>query len=183
MRQVTLFFLASLVACQQMPVTDESSPNYLPPSGSLLVLNQDISVPPNQAGVYLQYGKIVPEKLINSYEANCKFEVRNVASNYRKVSPDEFVITKAQRETEVVLSQPIQYASVRIGIGMGVGMDGGPMAEIYTTTYYLHSTKQPQVLYLTCQHWDEPTFGHYLKLDQIRQALGDIMTIRIAGNN
>lgn len=175
MRQLMLYsLLLCLVACQPLVVKDASSPYYLPPLGSMLVLNRQITIPPNSLSVYLQYGKILSAKDVDAYQANCKFELRNFSETERQVAPDQFEITKIQRTTDIVLYRPMTVAM------LGMMSDGdAPMAEIYSTTFYLHSPSQPQVLYLTCQHWDEPTTGNHLNLNQIHQALGDIMRIEV----
>lgn len=178
-----LLLCVLLTACtsltgNQSRLPDESSPYYLPPLGSQLRLNRDITIAPNSLSVYLQYGKIMASRDIDAYQPNCKFELRDILERPQHVVVDQFEIYRIQRTSEVVLTKPIVVAALRM---MSDG--DGPMAEIYSTTFYLRSLKQPQVLYLTCQHWDEPGTGFHLNLKQIRQALGDIMTIEIAPNH
>ena len=179
MRQCMLYVLVGwLTACQSLAEQDESSSHYLPSLGSRLILNREITIPPNRLSVYLQYGKILPSRDIDAYRPNCKFELRDIFEYAQHITPDQFEIYKIQRDSELVLSQPITVAA------LGRMSDGdAPMAEIYSTTFYLRSPKQPQVLYLTCQHWDDPSTGSHLNMKQVRKALGDIMSLEIRQRN
>ena len=179
MRQCMLSVVALwLTACQPLALQDEISPHYLPPLGSRLILNRGITIPPNQLSVYLQYGKILPSRDVDAYQPNCKFELRDIFEYAQHITPDQFEIYKIQRDSQLVLSQPITIAT------LGRMSEGdAPMAEIYSTTFYLRSPKQPQVLYLTCQHWDDPSTGSHLNIKQIRKTLGDIMSLEIRQRN
>ena len=179
MRQCMLSVVALwLTACQPLALQDEISPHYLPPLGSRLILNRGITIPPNQLSVYLQHGKILPSRDVDAYQPNCKFELRDIFEYAQHITPDQFEIYKIQRDSQLVLSQPITIAT------LGRMSDGdAPMAEIYSTTFYLRSPKQPQVLYLTCQHWDDPSTGSHLNIKQIRKTLGDIMSLEIRQRN
>lgn len=163
-----------LISCQDFSVRDENSPYYKPPIGSSFVLNRDIDIPPNEVSVYLQYGKIILEKDIQVREANCKFEVRDLLPMSQTVRADTFEITRIQLTTDYVAFGRMIVASV-----MNSDSDA-PIAEVYAATYYLKSPIQPNVRYLTCQHWEIPGSGNHLSVAQIREALGNIITLKIS---
>ena len=170
---LALLLIITASACQGIQSRDEHSPYYQPGPGSLLILNTAVEIPPNQASIYLQYGKVVREKDIQVREANCKFEVRDVLPVAQTIQNDTFVIQRVQLQNQFVAYDRVIVASAM------EAQFGSPVAEVYTTTYYLKSEKQPQVLYLTCQHWEVVGDGNHLSIEEIRQALGVMMTLDV----
>ena len=166
--------VAGLTGCQQMPLENENSPYYTPPIGSLLILHKEFTIQPNQVSVYLQNGGIVHKSQIDQYYANCKFEVKTIKTTAQFIVPDTFEIVKIRLDYNLVLYNKVIVASRVVLSG-----SASATAEVFSTTYYLRSAKQPNVLYLTCEHWEDPADGAHLTLAQIRQTLGDIMTIQI----
>lgn len=173
-RLILIVSTSGVISCQQLPTPNENSPYFTPPDGSTLTLNKKLSIPPCHAGVYLQYGKVVEKSLINVRYANCKFEVKDVKETPQTVIPDIFEIYKTGLDTEIVLYKNALVASIFSFSG-----SASPIAEVYLTTWYLRSTNQTNVLYLSCEHWEDPANGVYLTVTQIRQVLGDIMTLQI----
>lgn len=181
MKHLPLLALALLAACQTGRYDgDESSPHYLVPAGSRVVLHRDLTIPANQVGVYLQGGRLVPFADVNQYHPHCKFEVRTLTDNPRTVRADAFTVTRATQEQLKSVRAPLQVAGVGIGLAMGGDADGGPSPEVYATRLTLASERQPDVLRLTCGHWEVPTpTTVHLTISQIRKTLGDIMSLRI----
>jgi hypothetical protein len=176
--------LATLTACQSARyIGDESSPYYVVPVGSRLVLNRDLTIPANQVGVYLQGGQLVSYRDVNQYHPHCKFEVRTLTDAPRTVRADEFMVMRATQQQLPSVRAPIQVAGAGIHIGIGIGggsQDGGPSPEAYATRLVLKSERQPDVLRLTCGHWDMPNpYAVHLSISQIRKTLGDVMSLRI----
>lgn len=174
-RSLLFIILVSMssFACQNIHSKDERSPYFRPLPGSILILNQDIEIPPDSASTYLQFGQIVREKDIQVREPNCKFEVRDVLPASQTIHSDRFEIKRIQLHTDFVAYSRIISASA-------ISEDtGSPLAEIYATTYYLHSANQPQVLFMTCQHWEIPGDGNHLSIAEIRQTLGELMTLKL----
>ncbi len=141
--------------------------------GWQLTLNQNLTIPGQSAGVYLQYGKIVDEAEKDQYYANCRLEVRDPHDEPQTVKADTFTVDRVKwTEDDVSLYTP-QYASIHIISA------GGATADAYTTTLYLHSDRQPDVTQLICKHWEDPTgFAEHLSVKQIRDTLGEIFTLQ-----
>ncbi len=169
-----VFVLFCNIACQSLYKNVESY-IYQLPVGSVLILHQSINIPPHQTGIYFQYGTIQTYRNIEVYEANCKFEVRDLVGEMQMIDPDQFEIYKVQQESESVGLDLMQFAS-RVSIYSG----GGATAEVYATVLYLRSRRQPNVLKLTCEHWDDPALGDDLKITQLMAALGDYLSVEIA---
>jgi hypothetical protein len=173
MRTILLLLSLTLVAgCQYVPPRDIGSPFFSPPAGSQLRLTRPLTIPANDAGVFIQYGK--PQYSVwqpDRYYPSCDFELRTRSSHERVVEPDTFTVTRTVRETENVMLAPAIVASHDTG-------NGAPH-ENYMTILYLHSDKQPDVFRMTCQHWEDPSDAQHLTIKQIRQALGDLFTLTL----
>ena len=183
MRQWVLILFVLLAACQTPPEQGEQAPAYLAITpGSELILNQPLSIMPNSVSVYLQYGKLMGYRELDRYYANCKFELYSMSESMREVKPDRFLVARVTTEEEIVSREMPRLAGKGIGIGIHFGNgDGGPTAVIYTVVIYLQSAEQPDVFRLSCQHWDDPAWGDQLTLEDVRKALGNVFTLKIAG--
>jgi len=165
---IGLISAALLAACDNSQrLKDEDSPYYSISIGSTFTLNREITIQPDQTSVYLQYGKIELVRNIDFYKPHCKFELYTISEQSRVVNPDTFVVTRIVDEREDVAAKLPDYA------GLGMAFDTGPVNLTYSTTMYLESKKQPDVFRMTCKHWDWPSMGEYLSINEMRQALGD----------
>src|SRR4030065_2927260 len=93
MRIIALLPLCLLLsACQTAGPLDENSPFHLLPSGSRLVLKQELTIPAHSAGVLLQGGRVVSDKDLNQYHPHCRLEVHDVRATAQTGTADEFVV-------------------------------------------------------------------------------------------
>ncbi len=146
------------------------------PIGSVLTLNQKLHIPPGKTGIYIQAGQVMERPSVNEYLPNCRFEVSSLNnSTFTVVDEDKFEVYKVMFDSELVSSERIMYAALEL-ISYGASL----MADIRTTEFFLKSVKQPDVLRLRCGHWEDPSDAFYLNLDQVTQALGDVITIDLA---
>ena len=159
--------------CQQYTVKDENNWFYSIKPGAVITLKQTLDIAPNQVAVYLQHGDKVAANAVDLYDTHCKFEIRTIAESTRQVSPDNFMVTRVSDETEVVSLQGRMYASM--------GHDADVRQDInYTTTLYLSSDSQPDVLRLACMQQDSFYYLEtYPSITQMRKALGDVFEIQL----
>lgn len=174
-----------LAGCQGWYQGDETSPFFLPPVGSTLVLNQGLTVPPEKTSVYLQDGKVVESFWrVNVYYPYCKFELRTRRPNAQTVAPDDFIVTRVARYTSFT---PSARRDTRLASSAGMikvqvdGEDGGMTLLSYLTELYLRSDRQPDVYRVACQRWDYPATGEHLSIADVRRALGTLFALRLSG--
>jgi len=187
LRLIMLTAVALLSACMadydKKYQGDVDSPYYLVPVGSTLVQNQDVVIPPNQAGAYLQGGLILPLSQINQYHPFCKFEVLRVGETAQTVKADTYVIKKVVQEiSDSVDAGQIRLAALSGGIGILAGDRDGASALTFATRMYLRSNKQPDVFRLSCGQWAFPSTGQHVTIHQMRSVLGGVYTLRLASN-
>ena len=170
-----LFIAAFLAACDDSRVVgDEDSTFFSVPPGSTFTLNREITIQPHQTSVYLQNGEILLVRNVDFYRPHCKFELFTISEQARVVEPDTFVVTRIIDQREDVSTHWPLYASLSVMGG------NGPMHITYSTTMYLESQQQPDVLRMNCKQWDWINTGEFLSINQMRQALGDYFTLTLA---
>jgi hypothetical protein len=128
--------------------------------------------------VFLQAGQVLPFPQINQYHPFCKFEVYRVVDATQTVRADEFTVTKMVQTMEHSVRAPQQLAAMTV---VSSTADGGPSVQAFVTRLNLRSERQPEVLRLSCGHWDYPgqPTAVQLSIQQIRKALGGVMTLKI----
>lgn len=176
MRLLLVVSIVFLTACQSWHEPSETSPYYTIPVGSKLILNQPISISPGKASVYIQRGQIVPYNGRDTYYANCKFEVNTIRQIPQTIEPDEFVVDRVSQKIEV--NRFFAPGTMLAGIGSD---KSDVMSKFYSRLLYLRSSKQPDVLRISCGRWDYRPLSNHLTIQEIRGALGDMFTLRLSG--
>ena len=181
-RSYGLFFMLLLAACStenvRDGVKDEDSTFYAVPVGSVLVLNQELTISGNQVAIFVQNGEIKPEKDVDKYYQNCKFEIYTMSEQPRTVDSDSFEIIKVEDDIESSSLQKNTRLAVR-GNTLSFGMLDRSYVFNYATMMYLYSEKQKDVYRMTCQHWEDVRDDRHLSITQMRDAMGDIFTLKI----
>lgn len=176
-----VLIMAFLGGCAWQQQYGPESPYYLPPIGSQILVNKPVIVRADKASAWLQNGEVLIFKDIDVYYPNCKFELNIVVIADHTVEPGSFTITHAYHEERFVTRPAIRLA-MSFGFGLGgimAGGDGGSSPIPYATVFDLRSDTQPDVLRMTCMHWEDPTDARFLTLSEIRQTLGDYISIII----
>jgi hypothetical protein len=171
-------FSGFLFACAGTPYIPGPMAYEVVKPGSKLKLSQPLTIQPYKAGVRIQFGKAVNrDSEINSWRANCRFEVYKPLPTEQIIQPEEFAITRVSTKELLVAAEHIKLASLISVVGMS---DGGPNAEEMTTIFHLQSQTQPKVKQLYCQHYEKVDDSRHLMLDEIRQAVGNIFEFLLA---
>jgi hypothetical protein len=183
MRIIVLVSLAAaLAACQTAYQGNKSSPYYVVPAGTQLVLTQELRFDPDQLSVYVQEGRLLPLRAIQFYAPFCKFELLHRDTAARTVTPDQITIVGAfQHRNDGPYSRRdrrprTQLAATALSAQMGGGA-GSPLYS-YVTFMNLRSEKQPEIFRLACLRWAYPGMDEHLSIAEIRQTLNPVFTLR-----
>lgn len=173
MKQSVVLLLATLLsACQvgvgiRYPDQVTSDNQY---EITHFFLNKPFPIRADRASEYIQDGKITRYWNLSEYYPHCIFELRTVSDLARTVSPDTFNVTGIHRDRFMARNKrKIMLAS------LVQGGDGDNML-MSTTTYSLHSDKQPDVFRLSCQQLDEPYRARHVYNSEIVEVLGELFT-------
>jgi hypothetical protein len=160
--------LLLLTACQVLEDAGDARADRLP-RGTLLDLHQDLTVPPDQAGAFIQGARIGDRY---RYDAVCRLETRTVAATFRTVMADRFTVERVRQEWE-------RFSKRESGLRrVGLFDRDGPALLRLTTILYLHSDRQPDVFRLVCGHLqDSAQQPRHLTTAEIRAVLAPVMTL------
>ncbi len=169
-----------LVGCGQM-ITIEPDPSsrfYMPPVGTVVRINQKLTVPGGWARVFLQRGETVSYGDLDRYFPSCNFELYTVDEMPQLIQPGSYTIVQVRRrDEEIVRSRPVQYASRWLLADSG-GMDSGPSMVMRTVRMKLESDAQPGMYMMTCRGgMDDPPNAIEVSINEMRVALGEKATI------
>ena len=170
--------MLSLTACSINDTKDESSIFYVVPVGSILQLNQVVTISGDQVASYVQNGELMSYDAVDKYKPNCKFEIYTMSEQSRTVEPDTFEIIKVVDEVESSSIEMRTQLAMR-GNAYVFGMLDRSYVFNYATMMYLRSEKQKDVYRMTCQHWEDVKDDRYLTVTQMRAAMGEIFTLVI----
>ncbi len=182
-KQLTLIALASALAGCYTPARytgDENSPYYLVPAGSHVVLNQTLTVPPEEAGVFVQNGEAQSRGQVRYSEPYCRFELKTVRGAPRTVAPDEMIVRRSGQQTLRTLAGVAgeQYASASILVTASDRDDSSLTILTYATQMELDSQKQPEIDRLTCARVGYRGEARHVTIAEMRSTLGNIATLR-----
>jgi len=166
-RILTLCCLALLItACQSLPPVNSTDTQA--PAITMVTLKQAFPIRPDRSNEYIQGGEIRPYESISEYYPHCKLELREIADTERVVQPETFTVTRVYRQED--------FVGFRKMILAGDGSSGLIMSITYL---FLQSEKQPGIFRLSCMRLDESFYARHVTVDDMRDTLGDMMTLSI----
>lgn len=175
-----LSLVAVLSACQTYSTTvDKDSPSYTPPVGSIIELNQPISVYPGYSRSFIQFGIAVKSREVNQRYPWCQFrlyEPPEALETERSIQPDDFLVTQSNRRFEIVASRPQLLATSILWLNM---LDDAPSDQNLSSIMKIQSEKQPRVVEFKCSILTEPQIYNHVTINEMQQALGEVVTIHI----
>jgi hypothetical protein len=173
-----IVIMLSLSSCSINNIKDENSVFYAVPVGSTLVLNQQVNIRGDQVAVYVQNGELMQYDEVNFYLPNCKFEIYTISEQPRTVQADIFEIIKVEDDIESSSWQKSTRLAV-LDNALALAMLDRSYVFNYATLMYLNSEKQKDVYRITCQHWEDVMDDRHLTIRQMRQAMGEVFTLKI----
>lgn len=156
-----------------------ATPGLLPGQASL-TLHETLVIPANAASVRLQDGRVTAFNAVQEHDPFCIFEIETVAAREQSVHPGTFTITAIRRSVEPFAGLPGQagFGLMRASLLSG---GGRPSLLYYKTVFHLSDASQP-VRALSCmsnQMAAGISFPRHLTPAEIRQALGNLLTLRL----
>lgn len=162
-------------------------PHHTPASayigqGDRVVLNQELSVPAGSK-VYLQNGEVMRRAGVKQSKPYCYFHLyraQALLDTPATVSVGSFSIGSTQNRLEYVQrgAELLRVAGSIVTAGF-VTQDASEQTMVTRIT--LHSETQPEVMHLNCAIWAVPNERNHPSLEEIRQALGELVTLQLSG--
>lgn len=163
----------TLAGCESFWNMRAWPPPFSVSAGSMISINKELEINPNEVTVWLQNGQVMERRYIKVRQPNCRFEIYTIKNIIQIIHKDEVEIIKFVHDKEYVSNKAKIVASL-----LSNQESASPTAEVYMTEIYLKSKKQPDLFRLICEHWEAPSEGTYLTMNQIQNTLGEIATIK-----
>jgi len=146
------------------------------PTGSTVVINQEIQIPAESASVKIQNGKTEKFLTINIYAPHCVLEVRKRLDTPQIVKPGRFTVTKNVQQEYLTLLRP----GIRLA---GLFASGVDSLVNYANEMYVTGPEQPNVFRLTCQQYSYPSQTmlneRWATVAQMQSALGSLISLNV----
>jgi hypothetical protein len=176
---VTLSLLVS--ACTSTLFATLGPGLYTIPTGSIIKLNQPLTIRPQRVTTGVQYGK--PTIAVNPYEPHCKFEVNTIAEETITLPAGDYRITRVVRYSDPFYSRkPIAKKMVASSSepAAWLAMASPDSDWYYTTVFRLESTAHPDVRQLVCGIFFPSGFqARDITLEEFEALAGDVMTLQV----
>jgi len=152
-------------------------------SGDRVILNHEISARTGSK-IYIQFGQTVPSTEVEQAKPYCYFHLyRNpsVIDTEASLVAGGFEIVKTINHYDFGSLQgaPLQLASKALRPAPRGWVTQDASEKIIITRLKLKSAEQPEVIELSCGIWAVPIERNHLSIDEVRTALGDIVTLEL----
>ena len=146
--------------------------------GDRIVLNQDISTRTGSK-IFIQFGEVIAGSEIKHAKPFCYFHLyrdSSIIDTEASLVADNFEIKKTTNHYEAALraEKPVQVAVLGF-----ITQDASQRTII--TRFKLESPQQPEVIGLNCGIWAVPNERNHLSIEEMRSALGDVVTFELRG--
>jgi hypothetical protein len=152
------------------------SVHTIPTAGSVIKLNRQLTVPGGHTRVFLQRGRVVAKAKFDRYHPSCNFEVWKLSQEPTIIQPDSFLVTKAGRD----INQVVSLDTLKVAALRWHRHDDDHAMIMHTVHMLLQSAMQPNVYRLTCRGWlAAPVEAEKPTVTDMREALGGLATIQL----
>lgn len=174
----------ALGGCISKPqvINNTNSPFYKIPPGSLIRLEQKITIPTGRTRIWIQGGEVVGTGF-NSFEPSCNVEVTYLdETGPQTVAAGEYRVTRTQFLREAISSSgQVMVAAKGEEVLLADAVDSGG-DEFFYEGYHLwvENPQQPDVRRFTCRGlYGFPYETRPPSIAEIRAALGPVATLEL----
>jgi len=172
---VALIFPLFLLGCQSLGTGSNAPSKFRIPVGSSITLNEPLKFQIGYSRSFIQFGKpIRPSELRKRYPY-CQFyryEHPDELQAVRSLQPDTFRVTRSYRAMDY-----LQSGSGQNPFATDNSSSGPPDDNVLGNIMKIQSVQQPEIVELKCAVLTEPALSNYLTVTEIREALGETVTI------
>lgn len=180
--RIVIAALAALMlpACALLEVEpDTASPFFAVPTGSVLEINQPLTIRAGSTRVWLQRGNVGVGR--DWWHPACNLEINTLDRERDQiVAPGSFEVVRVQGVEEYTQLQAPMLAAAS-PVSLRAAFDDGGVTWMWLGHHlWLDSAEQPDVRRLTCFGvYSRPFEARPPSIDQIREALGSAATLHL----
>ena len=171
-----------LSACASAPLTSSNPGLHTVPVGSVVKLNQPLTIRAGRVDTAVQYGEAT--LAVDPYEPHCKFEVNTIAKKTFMLPAGDYRITRVVRYSDPFFShnegKTIRVASSSAAAAW-LGMASPDSHWYYTTVFRLQSELHPDIRQLVCGTVFPSGFeSRDITISEFETLAGNVMSLQIA---
>ena len=179
---LTLSISLLLTACESVPLTSSKPGLHTVPVGSVVKLNQPLTIRAGRVDTAVQYGEAT--LAVDPYEPHCKFEVNTIAKSTFALPAGDYRITRVVRYSDPFFSHKegntIRVASSSAAAAW-LGMASPDSHWYYTTVFRLQSELHPDIRQLVCGTVFPSGFeSRDITISEFETLAGNVMSLQIA---
>lgn len=169
------FCLVLLVGCQVSPAKDETSPDYMVPVGSILILHHAIELPSGRSRALIRAGRLVDIiEFSDMFFPHCILDIDKKSDASRVIKAGEFRIKSVIRRQKASVYNNL----VLLGGAVADAGGNGFIDYIHATEMDLSSSAHPEGVKLICQVLGG-VLTEPLNIKTIRNTLGRIASLKL----
>jgi hypothetical protein len=173
-----ILITVSLIGCTDVPLTSSNPGLYSLPEGSILKLNQALTIPARKARTGIQYGK--PTRGVDKWHPYCEVVVNTLSDSQATIVPGNYRVTKIRRaQIPYAGTQPDGGNLLASTSAAGLTIAQSPSyAWLYKTTVSLESTDYPDIRQIECG----AVFGtgydaRHMTVREFEETVGKVITL------
>lgn len=169
-----------LSSCTSVPVETKTGFFSDIPAGSILSVNQPLTIAANEVRASLQFSKQIRLQELDKWEPYCQLVVRTLVRKEKQIPAIDFRITRVVRDeepfTRLKKSNRLMIASTDDNLSF-LSSSNNSYTWLIKTYMYLESDEYPDIYRMVCgQVWDGYT-SRRLYMSEFEEAVGDYITI------
>jgi hypothetical protein len=177
---LTLSLSLLLSACTSTPTTSRSPGLHTIPVGSIVKLNQALTISPQQVRTSVQFGEASAS--VNSEEPYCHFEINTLINTPTTLPAGEYRITRVRRFEDPYYShQPSstkKVATANEAAAWAIMATSPDSHWTYTTVFSLESPLQPDIRQMVCGNTFPTGYeARHMTLREFKALAGTVMSL------
>ena len=183
MKSILILPLSLLVsACGSVPLTSSDPGLYTIPTGSILTLNQSLTIPALSVRISIQEGEASVN--VDPSEPYCDIEVNTILETSTTLPAGDYKITRVLRyeypfSSENPSSKMMLASSSETAAWETLAMFSQDTIWHYTTAFRLESELYPDVRQLECGTvFNEGYYARHITIREFEILAGDVMSLQ-----
>jgi hypothetical protein len=176
MRWIVITLCLSGCSTSFQTTLNPANPYHQIPVGSKLVLKQPLQVSAERSRVFIQLGETMQLEDFDRYQANCNFELRELAAQAQTIQPQTFTINRVEGLMVEVVKTDSTYGVVSVGLN-----DQGTPMVTQGYHFWFDAEQRSNVMRFSCRGaFGDMWASQPPSIDEIQQTLGDLAELQLA---
>lgn len=181
---LTVVIALTLTGCGDVPLTKNNPGLYSLPNGSILRLNEALTIPSRKARTGIQYGEAT--RGVDMWQPYCEVVVNTISDKQATIIPGDYRVTKTRRaQIPYAGTTPDGGNMIASSDGAGLSLAQSPSyAWLYKTTVSLESNDYPDIRQIECGAvYGTGYEARHITIREFEATVGNIITLILPASN